>query len=414
MRAVKRTLLVMLLFVMLGASFALLLPVGEAPDEPAHFEYIRHVARERHLPPVGRFEGLSYEGHQPPLDYLLSAVVLRALGGDDAVTFGVDPTFDARQAGSRFFTVESSPRAARTYRLLRLFHLFWGVSTLLIALLLVRRFAGDEPAPAAVAYLFAPQFLFISAVLSNDGALIAFSSATLLVLLRFIERPTARLAAAAALLATLALFSKGSALFLLAPILFATALAMRRGVWRPALLLVASTAAGIAAWGWMNIARGGSFMPHVPSTGEAGGSILSLAARPGWIVTIFRSFWAKFGAMNTALPLPFYAWFAFLTLLAAAGVVIAWKRREMREATSLLITACAGNLLLVLAFMLRVDWQPQGRYLLPSLAPLAAFGALAVGRLPERWRKLALVVLPAFSVAVAAYAAFFIAAVYGS
>jgi peptidoglycan/LPS O-acetylase OafA/YrhL len=86
----------------------------------------------------------------------------------------------------------------------------------------------------------------------------------------------------------------------------------------------------------------------------------------------------------------------------------------MREATSLLITACAGNLLLVLAFMLRVDWQPQGRYLLPSLAPLAAFGALAVGRLPERWRKVALVVLPAFSVAVAAYAAFFIAAVYGS
>jgi hypothetical protein len=53
-------------------------PLGEAPDEPAHFDYARFVAVNHRLPiqcAIPCQSDVPGEGHQPPLAY---AVVCRA------------------------------------------------------------------------------------------------------------------------------------------------------------------------------------------------------------------------------------------------------------------------------------------------------------------------------------------------
>ncbi|HSK80764.1 MAG TPA: hypothetical protein VLQ45_30195, partial [Thermoanaerobaculia bacterium] len=73
------------LFVLLGAVYARVIPVGEAPDEPAHLAYIDHIVGEGSLPPIGLDRSpYAYESFQPPLDYLVSALLLRGLHGGPA------------------------------------------------------------------------------------------------------------------------------------------------------------------------------------------------------------------------------------------------------------------------------------------------------------------------------------------
>ena len=69
-------------------------PLGQAPDEPAHMEYVRYLIEHRALPffdrrvpqtddPVLRGgNGPGFEFHQPPLYYVTSAVVSAPFAGD--------------------------------------------------------------------------------------------------------------------------------------------------------------------------------------------------------------------------------------------------------------------------------------------------------------------------------------------
>ncbi len=69
-------------YVLLGLALALRVHLALAPDEPAHWEYIEHVATLHSLP---LFAGAAppdpgYEFHQPPLYYILCAPLWAALG----------------------------------------------------------------------------------------------------------------------------------------------------------------------------------------------------------------------------------------------------------------------------------------------------------------------------------------------
>jgi 4-amino-4-deoxy-L-arabinose transferase-like glycosyltransferase len=93
--------LLLLGYLMLGTLFAVRTPAWQAPDEPAHYNYVRQLA-EGDLPviepgdwdqpylsevvgaefdPVYPVEGLTYEDWQPPLYYLLQLPVYRLTGG---------------------------------------------------------------------------------------------------------------------------------------------------------------------------------------------------------------------------------------------------------------------------------------------------------------------------------------------
>jgi hypothetical protein len=104
MRARHYLLLVILLvYLVLATLYAVNLPAWQAPDEPAHFNYIHELATTgqvpvlrmgdydqayiqtltgRRFPPELSIAPLRYEAHQPPLYYLLGAGVFRLTGGD--------------------------------------------------------------------------------------------------------------------------------------------------------------------------------------------------------------------------------------------------------------------------------------------------------------------------------------------
>ena len=87
---------VLIVYAALGTLFAFKTPSWQNPDEPAHYNYIAHLATERQLPVLrmGDYDGaylerlmaerfppdlsiepVRYESHQPPLYYLLAVPI---------------------------------------------------------------------------------------------------------------------------------------------------------------------------------------------------------------------------------------------------------------------------------------------------------------------------------------------------
>ena len=84
---------ILIVYAALGTLFAIKTPPWQNPDEPAHYNYIAHIATEGRLPVLGMgdydaaylerlkaekfprdlsIEPVRYESHQPPLYYLLA------------------------------------------------------------------------------------------------------------------------------------------------------------------------------------------------------------------------------------------------------------------------------------------------------------------------------------------------------
>jgi len=370
----------------LAIAFAWVVPLGESPDELAHLRYAEALATGR-LPVLWKGDAHGYEAHQPPLGYVLPALVLAVAGGVEVVPVA-NTRFDFHTPGSRAFLPPfADARDRLVLRLARSTQAFWAALTVWAGLAL----CGGRL--AALPFLLAPQLLFVCGAINNDAALIAVVSCTLLLLVRFAAN--GRHSIAIGLLVTAALFTKGSALFLLVPVTVACAIARpaplaptaattpmprrnRRARFAPPVVLLTVTAAGLAAWAAFNFARFGSLLPPVPTASHVA-TLSELLREPRWIGGLFRSFWAKFGMLNTPLPWPFYLWFA-----ALSGAVVVGVRRLAGSQRLVLASALLANAGLVLAYQLTVDLQAQGRYLLPSLAAVAAFGSAGLAALPAR------------------------------
>ncbi len=95
-------LIILIFYAFLGVLFAAKTPAWQAPDEPAHYNYVRFVAttggfpelrmgdypheyleeiKSRKFPPDLSIDPIRYEFHQPPLYYALLAPVYKLTGG---------------------------------------------------------------------------------------------------------------------------------------------------------------------------------------------------------------------------------------------------------------------------------------------------------------------------------------------
>ena len=156
---------ILAVFLVIGTLYAFYTPKWQAPDEPAHYNYIRSLVEERRFPVMSQGDydqaylsrltterfppelsvsGIEYEDHQPPLYYLL-AVPIYAISGGSVVV-------------------------------LRLFSLVLGCIAVVMALLLLREVWSEQP---GVVYLacgllaFTPQFVAMSAAVNNDALILA-------------------------------------------------------------------------------------------------------------------------------------------------------------------------------------------------------------------------------------------------
>ncbi|MEM7125289.1 MAG: hypothetical protein AAF702_03110 [Chloroflexota bacterium] len=182
--------LILIAYLISATLFALLTPAWQMPDEPAHYNYIAHIARGDGLPvlamgdfdmdyigqivgarfpPEMSVEVMRYEFYQPPLYYISAVPVYWLAGG----------TADAAHPESYGHALIA----------LRLYGVGLGVITLLLLYSCAATAFPDQPLIRLGATAFAatlPMHVAMTAALNNDSLAILLLLASSLVLLKWI------------------------------------------------------------------------------------------------------------------------------------------------------------------------------------------------------------------------------------
>jgi hypothetical protein len=399
----------LLIFFVLASTYSIVNPLFEAPDEVWHYELVRWLAEGKGLPTPADVGNAPWqqEGAQPPLYYLLGAVITAPISTSNAATvirYNPHASVGNAAALNNKNKMAHGPweewpwqGVALAVHVVRFFSVLLGLMTLW--------FTGQAaqlvfPNPLLIPWLavalvaFNPQFIFISASVSNDNLITCCAAIGIWLLLRILrdqqvtETPPAQ-----------------SSLILLGLVLGAAALSKVSGLalsllaawvlivvaWRQGnlfdLLRTATVVGAVAAtvagwWYWRNWRLFGDPLALAVLTAVLPGreqtlrwhELLTLA--PG----VWRSYWGVFGWFNIAMDTWLYTLYTVLALLACAGLLIAlrqWLYGFRRLAVALLV----GWVLLMVVLVVR--WAqinyPQGRLLFPAIGALAillAYGLL--------------------------------------
>jgi len=412
---------ILLIYLVLAVLYAYKTPAWQAPDEPAHFNYVKYVAEEGRLPELrlgdytaeyleeikaARFPpdmpiaSIRYESHQPPLYYLTASVVYRL--------------------GNSLLRLPS-------YLTLRLFSVLIGAMALLAGYNIVRTLYPTEPAIALGAAAWCatlPMHLAMTAAVNNDvlAELLLSYIVWKLVAMRAGAWTNRRAFGFGALLglALLVKFQCYAAVGVaLAALLWDTWQSRhdpKRLTWRKALLcgLIMIGTALIVASPWIvrNVTLYGLSDPFglVRHDQVVAGQLTTAQylQEHGWLAwlravatTTFHSFWGQFGWMGVPLPTRVYQVLAVLSGLVVLGLV-AYFVRVRRGDERLSPSTSRGLVLLVVWAAVVVAgylwWnvryvQFQGRYLFPALVAWATVFALGMREVLRRSYRLGLIAL---------------------
>jgi hypothetical protein len=178
-------LLLLLLLLALSLTFARTVPLGEAPDEPAHLAYAHFIARHGHLPAtLAERQEAGYRSAWPPLYHLLIGAPLAAVGDAPPTRLKAVGDTPRRLIPTNGQTIASfihtadeappwrgQPLAWHLSRLISVALTILSVSlTYAIAWRLTRQ--RTLALSAAALQAFIPQVLFIGSTLNDDNLLI--------------------------------------------------------------------------------------------------------------------------------------------------------------------------------------------------------------------------------------------------
>lgn len=423
--AKNSVLLLLITYFIVGGMFAIYTPAWQAPDEPAHYNYILQVAHEGCCPKIEpgdwdsayleqlkaakfapdllvNLPSIQYEDHQPPLYYLLQAPL---------------------------FTLTNGSLIA-----LRLFSLLMGAGIVLCAYGLVRAVLPEHPQVAlgtAVLVAFLPQHLAGLASVSNDALSNLLIAITLLSTILYLKDEPSIKEWHLGLLVGLGLLTKVSTIFLIGYVPLAISvrwwmdsrqssvvsrqpkdglvvgarqiLPLLAAFFIPALLLGGMWwLHSINTYGFPDLF--GLRQHDKVVTGQA--RTAELIAQVGFmdylktaLQTTFNSFWGQFGWMGVPMPNWIYTLLLGLVAVAGSGLVInSMKVEEGREGLRPSPTDSDVimmrrviwtfiNLAILLAVLEYVYYntvflQLQGRYMFTGMIPMALVIVLGV----DGWR----------------------------
>jgi hypothetical protein len=388
---------ILAVLLVVGSLYAAGTPAWQAPDEPAHYNYIRSLATGEGFPvmEVGDYDqayisrltseafpsglsvaSLEYEDHQPPLYYLLATPVYWLFGG---AVLG-----------------------------LRLFSLLLGVAGIGMLFLLLREFRPAEP---AIAWLggglvaFVPQFVAIMASINNDALVLPLLWLWLWLALRYLRGAVP--ARAIGLVAGALLLTKTTGYGVLPLAVLLVVLRVRRagmspkwGVGQLAAILVPAGLLGglwwlrdVSVYGWpdlLGLARHDLVVVGQPRTADwiAAQGLWPFLRDATW--TLFRSFWGQFGWMGVVLDVRIYQGLAIFTALTIYGA--AWhaldamgRKRDAQASDGWILLGAAALITVAMVVGYNLTFvQHQGRYLYPALPLVALLSVLGWQRLVGR------------------------------
>lgn len=391
----------LLVFVALGAYYALSSPLYSRPDEPVHYAFTMHLRDGKGLPVVD----MSYvgsrndkpeqmEAHQPPL-YYAAVAALAPAGPDPAVE--MNPYFFHTPEEKRqlwLTTYVNSPLEAPAFFTGRLLSVLCGAAAVLFAYLFVRLFLTWPLAALSAGLMaFTPQFVFIASSFSNDMPLTALCHLGLWQTGVAWQRGlTLRRGLVLGLVIALATLTKIGGLGLLGPVgLIALWQARRERTLAP---LLAGVLCGLTVlivdgwWFWRNLELYGNplatnSLPVLlgPVTGP-----LPWERLTSHLVWVWQSFWLDFGPAGYVLAEPVLYWgLALVFLLALFGLARTLKRE--RRARPLFALAW-GWFAIVFVAMMAITVREGiimggGRLLLPAAVAVSATLAVGLTGLPR-------------------------------
>ncbi|NKQ36574.1 MAG: hypothetical protein HF973_13280 [Chloroflexi bacterium] len=196
--------LILALFILLGAIYAVTTPVFEASDELWHYPMVRHLADGNPLP-VQVFDPAlagpwNQEASQPPLYYYLGAALTFWLDTSDMEAIRwLNPHVDngiITADGNNNLAVHNpvwNPLQGTllAVRIVRLFSVLLGAATVYLTYRIGREAVPDRleiGLGAAAVNAFMPMFIFISGAVNNDNLAIPLASLALLLLIRMIGK----------------------------------------------------------------------------------------------------------------------------------------------------------------------------------------------------------------------------------
>ena len=391
-------------YLFIGTLYAVRTPAWQVPDEPAHYNYIAHIAatgrlpilqpgdynfeylerlKSQKFPPELPVDSVRYESWQPPLYYLLAAPVFAATGGD-------------------LLSV-------------RLFTLILGSAVVVLTYLLARAVMPRAPVVALTAagfVAFLPQHVAMLAAANNDAlAEAVMALGVWLGVLALLAAPGARARRfwVLGLVLGLAFLTKLSAYPLAALLGFVLLLLARREAWPFSQLLRAGLQLYVPAlligglWWARNLAvyGGVDFLAMQRHDEVVQGQLRTAEGLALWGVggytqrflqTTFQSFWGQFGWMGVVMDWRVY-WalllFTVVLVIGAAGALRRFWRlraslpRPRRDVAAFLTVAVLLTVAVYLYYNLSFV-QHQGRYLYPAL-PILALGAAVALRQWAGW-----------------------------
>jgi hypothetical protein len=404
----------------LAITYNVLQPIWEAPDEPAHFGYIRYVELHHDLPQanlavraVDQPWNTTNEYYQAPLYYVILAVALAGVDlPPDAQPhlnpYVAWPNHPWREAVALHRTDEKWPYRglAEFVHVGRLVSSAFGLISLLATFALVRVVTRNVGlALFATAWLAStPVFLLTSSHLDNDAAAMATGAVTLfLCAYLLVDRRPARPAdlVLVSLSLAAALLSKLDTVFLI-PLVAATAFlavnpdaSLRRSLARrtaSSMIVLALPLAALGAW-WLRYERESQSVANV----KAGFGVLNvltviqridggrlLAALGNWQATVWGgvgwgtlTLWPP--AVYVALTLPFVG----LATVGLVAIARAWRAPggfNQKWAGALLV---ASMIPLFYATIARqadpsIGLDSNARFTLPAMPVVALLVALGV------------------------------------
>jgi len=183
--------LIFALYFLLAVGYSLLMPIWEAPDEPAHYQLAWHFATYDEYPS----QELNYESHQPRAYYYFGSWIIHALDRlDPELTRFRHPKeypFTIRKPERRFDWTDENYDFYWGVYLLRWTNIILGSIALWLNWKAFKQMAASSLALAALALAaLTPQYLHIMSSVNND-ALGTLAGAWLFYLtIRFLKEPS--------------------------------------------------------------------------------------------------------------------------------------------------------------------------------------------------------------------------------